>query len=137
MYLPACEILAVADERGLSGTEKTLFGCSASQQAKNRVLCMSHVETLGKVTTYGRDAAVLVFVFLIRGYQAIVRPLLAGSCKYCPTCSEYAIEALQTHGLWRGVLLSAQRLCRCHPFTRGGIDPVPPTIASRRPNAAD
>ncbi len=54
-----------------------------------------------------------------------MRPLLLGHCKFCPTCSQYAVEALQKHGLARGGWLALGRVCRCHPFTRGGIDPVP------------
>ena len=65
-------------------------------------------------------------VFMIRCYQATIRPFLAGACKFCPTCSEYGIEALQVHGFWRGSILTFFRICRCHPFTTGGIDPVPP-----------
>ena len=76
-----------------------------------------------------RHGVVLVPVFLICCYQALVRPLLVGSCKFCPSCSEYAIEALQRHGLLRGIILAARRLCRCHPFTPGGIDPVPESSA--------
>lgn len=69
---------------------------------------------------------VAVPVGLIRCYQAVVRPLLIGTCKFCPSCSEYAIEALRTHGLARGTWLAARRVARCHPFSAGGIDPVPP-----------
>ena len=64
-------------------------------------------------------------VFLIRLYQFAIRPFLAGSCKFVPTCSEYGIEALHRHGLRRGFVLAARRIARCHPFGRGGIDPVP------------
>ncbi len=66
-----------------------------------------------------------VLVFLIRCYQAMVRPHLIGTCKFCPSCSEYAIEALQVHGWRRGAGLAFRRVMRCHPFTRGGLDPVP------------
>jgi putative membrane protein insertion efficiency factor len=79
-----------------------------------------------------RNLAILAAVFLIRCYQGMVRPLLIGSCKFCPSCSEYAIEALQTHGLWRGALLAIRRLCRCHPFSVGGIDPVPEPVSHRK-----
>jgi len=65
-------------------------------------------------------------IAVIRGYQLLIRPLLIGSCKYCPTCSEYAIEAIAVHGLFRGGLLTLRRVVRCHPFGPGGIDPVPP-----------
>jgi putative membrane protein insertion efficiency factor len=66
-----------------------------------------------------------VALFCIRAYQVMVRPLLLGTCKFCPSCSDYAAEALQTHGLARGLLLSVRRVSRCHPFSHGGIDPVP------------
>ena len=76
-----------------------------------------------------RKLPVMIPVLLIRCYQGMIRPLLIGSCKYCPTCSEYTIEALQIHGLFRGSLLGLRRICRCHPFSPGGIDPVPPAKA--------
>jgi putative membrane protein insertion efficiency factor len=63
---------------------------------------------------------------LIRGYQALIRPWLIGSCKFHPSCSEYAIEALRVHGLWAGGWLTLRRLIRCHPVGPGGLDPVPP-----------
>jgi len=68
---------------------------------------------------------VALAVAAIRAYQAALRPLLIGSCKFCPTCSEYAIEALRRHGPWRGARLAIARILRCHPFSAGGIDPVP------------
>jgi putative membrane protein insertion efficiency factor len=76
-------------------------------------------------TRHARSVPVLMLTSLIRGYQAMIRPLLIGTCKFCPTCSEYAIEALQLHGLRRGSWLAICRICRCHPFGPGGIDPVP------------
>ncbi len=72
-------------------------------------------------------SAVLRFVLvaLIRCYQVCVRPFLIGSCKFYPTCSEYGAEAIGTHGARRGLLLTVRRVVRCHPFSPGGIDPVP------------
>lgn len=64
-------------------------------------------------------------VLLISCYQSALRPFLVGTCKFCPTCSDYAKQAMQRHGLYRGGWLSVKRLCRCHPFGIGGIDPVP------------
>ena len=72
---------------------------------------------------------VWIMVFLIRFYQFGVRPFLAGSCKFVPTCSEYGIEALHRHGWRRGLVLAVRRIARCHPLGRGGIDPVPDFIA--------
>jgi len=65
-------------------------------------------------------------VFFVRAYQATVSPFLGPCCRYTPTCSQYAIEALGRHGVVRGLGLSAWRILRCHPFARGGCDPVPP-----------
>jgi hypothetical protein len=61
----------------------------------------------------------------VRGYQLFLGPLLPAACRYYPTCSQYAIEALERHGAWRGTLLAAKRIGRCHPFRPGGYDPVP------------
>ena len=61
----------------------------------------------------------------LRLYQRFVSPFLGASCRFYPSCSSYACEAIEKHGVLRGVWLSARRLCRCHPFHPGGIDPVP------------
>src|ERR671910_706618 len=61
----------------------------------------------------------------IRGYQLLIRPLLTGSCRYLPTCSEYAAEAIVTYGALRGGWLGLKRVLRCHPFGGAGLDPVP------------
>lgn len=66
-----------------------------------------------------------LFIFLIRLYQRYLSPLLPPTCRYTPTCSQYGIEALQKHGLLKGSLLAMQRILRCHPWSKGGVDPVP------------
>jgi putative membrane protein insertion efficiency factor len=68
--------------------------------------------------------AARVAVALIRGYQLVIRPLLSGSCRYLPTCSEYAVEAILTHGAVRGGWMGLKRILRCHPFGGSGLDPV-------------
>jgi len=73
---------------------------------------------------FGR-VGVWMAIAVIRAYQGLIRPLLMGTCKFCPSCSEYAVEALRTHGLIRGGGLGLRRLIRCHPFSPGGLDPVP------------
>jgi len=66
-----------------------------------------------------------IFIWFIQGYRYLISPLLPPSCRFTPTCSLYAIEALERYGVWRGALLTVRRLLRCHPFCQGGYDPVP------------
>ncbi len=61
----------------------------------------------------------------VRFYQLLVSPLFPPVCRFHPTCSRYAIEALEAHGLLRGIVLALRRIVRCHPFNPGGFDPVP------------
>jgi len=68
---------------------------------------------------------VFLLVFLIRGYQVMLSPLLPASCRYIPSCSTYALEAVRKHGALRGGWMAARRIGRCHPFRPGGYDPVP------------
>lgn len=67
---------------------------------------------------------------LIRAYQLVVSPWLGDCCRFHPSCSHYALEAVETHGAVRGSLLAVRRVCRCHPFNAGGFDPVPPASRS-------
>ena len=63
---------------------------------------------------------------LIRGYQLLLSPLLGANCRFYPSCSAYCMEAIEQHGILRGLWLGLRRILRCHPFNAGGIDPVPP-----------
>ncbi|MFO7606842.1 MAG: membrane protein insertion efficiency factor YidD [Desulfurivibrionaceae bacterium] len=65
-----------------------------------------------------------VFILLIRFYQLAISPLIPPSCRFIPTCSQYAIEAVELYGPIRGAGLAIRRILRCHPFHRGGYDPV-------------
>ena len=66
-------------------------------------------------------------IFLIRTYQTTLSPRFSGgACRYTPTCSQYAIEAIEVHGVFKGSLLAARRILRCNPFFKGGYDPIPP-----------
>lgn len=65
------------------------------------------------------------FVFVVRFYQVVLGPLLPAACRYVPSCSVYALEALERHGPWRGGWMAVRRIVRCHPFRPGGYDPVP------------
>jgi len=66
-----------------------------------------------------------VILLLIRLYQLTISPYLGNCCRFFPSCSEYALGAVKKHGSLKGSLLSAKRICKCHPFHKGGIDLVP------------
>ena len=66
---------------------------------------------------------------LIRLYQIFISPFLGGNCRFTPTCSQYAMEAIEIYGAFKGCWLAVCRLGRCHPFHPGGYDPVPPKIS--------
>ena len=66
----------------------------------------------------------IIIIKLIKGYKFLISPQLGHSCRYMPTCSEYSIEALKTHGFLKGFYMSIKRVLSCNPFKEGGIDPV-------------
>jgi putative membrane protein insertion efficiency factor len=123
-------------------------GASAAKAAThNESLIVKHVEN----SAAGRDAmnvcdnrimdspaaaqgsvARWLLLLLVRFYQIFFSPFLGGACKFYPSCSRYAQEAIATHGARRGAWLALKRLLRCRPFTKGGFDPVPePDVANR------
>lgn len=75
-------------------------------------------------------ALALPLIWLVRVYQMVVSPLLGPTCKFYPSCSAYAVEALGSHGPLRGTWLAARRLSRCHPWSDGGVDHVPSARAT-------
>ena len=75
-----------------------------------------------------------IIVFIIRGYQYLLSPYMASSCRYTPTCSNYAIEAFQRFGFFRGLILAVRRIVSCHPWHDGGYDPVPATFTLKKTN---
>jgi putative membrane protein insertion efficiency factor len=113
--------------RGFSaGTGST--GCRGPAGAatlRNQAFAPHDYATSGATprTEQGMSAAALRAV--VRAYQWFVRPVLPTACRFYPSCSEYADEALSRHGAWRGGWLAARRLCRCGPWHPGGYDPVP------------
>jgi putative membrane protein insertion efficiency factor len=65
-----------------------------------------------------------IAVYLLKFYKYAISPLLPPACRFTPTCSEYTVEAIGKYGFAKGVWLGVKRLCRCHPFSQGGYDPV-------------
>ncbi|MDA8442519.1 MAG: membrane protein insertion efficiency factor YidD [Peptococcaceae bacterium] len=65
-----------------------------------------------------------IFIIAIKAYQRLISPLLPPSCRFYPTCSQYAILALQKYGLFKGGFLAVKRIAKCHPFHPGGYDPI-------------
>jgi len=104
--------------------------------AEDESFCMGN--SFSKSSTINRKVLTRLTHFLsrlallsLRFYRLLVSPLLPPSCRFMPTCSEYAIDAIRTHGLWCGSLLGLKRISRCHPFTTGGHDPVPCPLQRR------
>lgn len=73
-----------------------------------------------------------VVILPIRGYQLFISPMLGPRCRFHPSCSQYAIEAVQTHGALKGLWLAVKRVLRCHPLNPGGYDPVPPVKSGKK-----
>ncbi|ADW18769.1 protein of unknown function DUF37 [Desulfobulbus propionicus DSM 2032] len=78
----------------------------------------------GKSGRSWRKAPAMCLIALFRGYQLLLSPLFPPVCRFIPSCSQYAIEAVRKHGVFRGTLMAIWRILRCHPFSRGGYDPV-------------
>lgn len=85
-------------------------------------------------TSYSLGTKILVA--LLRAYQLFISPLLGPRCRFTPTCSNYGIQALKTHGFVKGSWLTVRRVLKCHPLHAGGHDPVPP-VNSNNPNHND
>ena len=75
-----------------------------------------------------------IALFLIRVYQYCISPLMPSHCRFVPSCSAYAYEAVVRHGVFKGSLLTLRRLARCHPLCKGGWDPVPPVSPQPKPH---
>lgn len=78
------------------------------------------------MTEHGPTVFARVLILPIRGYQRFISPLFPPVCRFYPSCSAYAVEALRVHGALYGLWLGIRRIGRCHPFNPGGLDPVPP-----------
>jgi len=87
--------------------------------------------TVGTGRKVLRDLPAAVLIGVLRVYQAVISPLTGPTCKYYPSCSQYAIIAIRTHGTLRGTGLALWRILRCNPWSLGGVDDVPPARAKR------
>ena len=87
-----------------------------------RILSVGFLQTAGERFN---SAIALLMIGLIAFYRSWVSPLIGPRCRFIPTCSAYGVEAIQRHGPWRGGWLTLRRICRCHPLTPCGCDPVP------------
>ncbi len=85
------------------------------------------------VTDKGPVVVTRVLMAVVIGYRRFISPLLPPRCRFEPSCSAYALEALRVHGTARGLWLAVARIARCHPFHPGGYDPVPPADRSGKP----
>ena len=77
-----------------------------------------------------------LLILLVKGYRLILSPWLGSSCRFTPTCSAYALEALEIHGAAKGSYLTLRRLSRCHPWCAGGHDVVPQPLSSKTPSSS-
>lgn len=79
-----------------------------------------------------------ILIFFVKAYKLVISPYLPPSCRFEPSCSTYAVQALETHGALKGSWLSLRRILRCHPWNEGGYDPVPGTCANQhKPSKQD
>ena len=90
-------------------------------------------EADGQLAQARPSAAARVLMALITGYRRFISPLLGARCRFAPSCSAYALDAVREHGALRGTWLAVRRIGRCHPFNPGGFDPVPSALHGRRP----
>lgn len=82
------------------------------------------VNWIKKFIKYFTKLLAFIFIFFIRIYQLVISPLFPNSCRYYPTCSEYTIQAIEKYGIIKGFIKASYRVLRCHPFAKGGHDPV-------------
>jgi uncharacterized protein len=93
---------------------------------------MNSAAEAGRFRSRGKSVAAWVLLLLVRFYIIFLSPFFGGACKFYPSCSNYAAEAIARHGARRGLSLALRRLLRCNPFAKAGFDPVPDELAFER-----
>jgi uncharacterized protein len=91
---------------------------------------LNDAQDAGELDSHRKSVAAWILLLLVRLYITFLSPFFGGACRFHPSCSNYAAEAIVRHGARRGLALSLRRLLRCNPLTKGGFDPVPDEIAS-------
>lgn len=114
-----------AARRSASGALNAAECDAGNSVGARNVLDIDDRRTMNSPTTGQGSAAKWLLLLFVRFYQIFFSPFLGGACKFYPSCSRYAQEAIEMHGARRGVWLAMKRLGRCRPFTKGGFDPVP------------
>ncbi len=118
---PCVHNTAHTSERGFRATSHRGQRCVIDARA----LASCPVNTTARQSRTLRRITVGILTIAIRSYQLLLAPLLTGGCRHIPSCSEYSIEAMERHGLWHGLRLTAARIWRCRPKGTFGYDPVP------------
>jgi len=111
---------------GFSAAHRGIVASAPTSGARNPI------RPLLDLTTRTRSFSAYILLFLLRCYMILLSPFFGGACKFEPSCSNYAYEAIALHGARRGSVLAMKRLVRCRPFTVGGFDPVPDLAPVRR-----
>ena len=101
-------------------------GTSAADSSRTHVL--NPASEASRLTAPAKSAAAWVLLLVVRFYITFLSPFFGGACRFHPSCSNYAADAIARHGAARGLSLALRRLLRCNPFTKGGFDPVPDVV---------
>jgi len=128
--------MGYCDSSTQHGGDRGIFpaGRRAGEVGSTQIVMPSSSDSM---RTRERSWGVWLSLALVLFYRIFLSPFFGGACKFYPSCSKYAQEAIARHGAWRGILLALKRLGRCRPFTRGGFDPVPDVSEGKTSRTSD